>query len=173
MATGSVVLPAPAWMPPDGSSNNNAPGAARLKGSQTNAIHAIIWAFDGAGGLEQLYCSFVLPANYSSGGSLIVLCTVNSTTSANIKWQAAVSAITASDADTPLEHAFSSAASATVAVNTTEARRLISGTITLNMDSAAAGDLITIRLFRDSADAADTSTADAEFWAAEFQYTAA
>jgi hypothetical protein len=114
-----------------------------------------------------------MPNNYSSGGSLVVTGMINSTTGNVARMQAQVSAITPADADTPLEHAFSTAATVDITANTTEARRLLSGTITLNMDSAAAGDLVTIRLFRDPADGSDTHTSDFEFTGAEFQYTAA
>jgi hypothetical protein len=173
MATGYVVIPAIAWTPPDNSTNNIAPAAQRIKGTQTNALHALVWGFDGAGSVpEQLYCSFTLPSDYASGGSLKVQGTVNGTTSANVVMQATVSAVTPADADTPLEHAFSTAATVTIANNTTEARRLLEGTITLNMDSAAAGDLLTIRLLRDPANGSDTLSAlDFEFWSALFSYT--
>jgi hypothetical protein len=39
------------------------------------------------------------------------------------------------------------------------------------MDSAAGGDLISLTVFRDSADAADTATADAQLVGAVFSYT--
>lgn len=165
-----MLLPASVWQPPDGTANNLAPACQRLKGSQTNAVHYLVWAFDGAGGLEQVYVTFVMPANYASGGSLIILWHINSITAANVVWQASLSAVTAADADTILEHAFSTAATVTSAVNATEARRVITATITLNMDSAAAGDVITIRLFRDSANGSDTSTVDAELVGCEFSY---
>jgi hypothetical protein len=173
MATGSVLLPALCWTPPDGSTGNVAPAAQRVKGTQaTNALHALIWAFDGAGSvIEQLYCSFVLPANYSSGGSLLILGTINSVTGNVAVIQATLGAVTPADVDTPFEHAFSAAATVSITANTTEARRLLNGTITLNMDSAAAGGLVTIRLFRDPTNASDTHTSDFELWAAEFQYT--
>jgi hypothetical protein len=87
-----------------------------------------------------------------------------------VKWQAQLGAVTPADADTPLEHAFAAAATVTTNVNTTEARRLTESSITLTMDSAAAGDLIELFLFRDSADAADTATVDAELVFAVLEY---
>ncbi len=172
MATGYIELPALCWTPPDGSTNNVAPAAQRLKGSQTNAIHTLVWAFDGAGSaIEQLYATFTLPGDYASGGSLKVQGTINSTTGNVAFMQAAVSATTPADADTPLEHAFSTAATVSITANTTEARRLLEGTITLSMDSAAAGDLVTIRLLRDPANGSDTHTTDFEMWSCEFSYT--
>lgn len=172
MATGYVVLDSLSWTPPDNSANNIAPAAQRLKGSQTNAIHAIVWAFDGAGSaVEQLYCSFVMPGDYASGGALLIKGTINSATGNVAFMQATVSAVTAADVDTPLEHAFSSAATVSITADTNEARRVLSGSITLNMDSAAAGDIVTIRLLRDPANGSDTHTSDFEFWGAIFSYT--
>ena len=168
----SFSIPANAWIVPDGSTGNVSPAASRLKGTQTNAVHALAWRFDGASAINQLYCTFIMPEEYVSGGSLLVTGTVNSTTSANTVMQASISATTPGDADTFLEHAFSTAATTTIANNTTEARREIQGTITLNMDSAAAGDRITIRLFRDPAHASDTNTSDFEFAGARFSFTA-
>ncbi len=145
----------------------------RLKGSQTGAdIHILVASFDGAGSVhESLYWTFVMPANYASGGALKVTGMINSTTGNVAVMQAQVGAITATDADTPLEHAFSTAATVSITANTTEARRALSGDITLNMDSAAAGDLVTIRLFRDPANGSDTHTSDFECTGAEFSYT--
>lgn len=173
MATGSILLtPASATLP-DGSTDNVTPAIARVKSTLTGADTHLLWAaFDGAGSVhESLYWSFVMPANYSSGGALKVLGTINSTTGNVAVMQAQVSAVSPADADTPFEHALSTAATASITANTTEAHRLLSGDITLNMDSAAAGDLITIRLFRDPAHASDTHTSDFNFLAAEFSYT--
>lgn len=172
MATASILLPADVWNPPDGSTNNIAPALQRLKGTQTNAWHGLVLAFDGAGSVpEQVYRNFILPANYASGGSLKIQGMINSTTGNVAFMQATVSSITPADADTILEHAFSAAATVSITANTTEARRLLEGTITLNMDSAAAGDHITIRLFRDPSNGSDTHTSDFEFLGAEFTYT--
>ena len=172
MATGYIPLPFSAWTTPDGSTNNVGPGISRLKGSQTNAVHILTYVFDGAGSaVEQLYTNFKLPGDYASGGSLVIQGTINSTTGNVAFMQAAVGAITPADADTPLEHALSTAATVSITANTTEARRLLEGTITLNMDSAAAGDEIIIRLLRDPANGSDTHTSDFEFHQAEFQYT--
>jgi hypothetical protein len=88
-----------------------------------------------------------------------------------VKWQAQQGAVTAADADTVLEHAFAAAATVTTNVNTTEARRLTLSTITLTDDSIAAGDILTVVLFRDSADAADTNTVDAEVLGVAWKYT--
>ena len=173
MATGSILLTPASATIPDSSTDNVAPLISRLKATLTGAdIHHLVAAYDGAGSVhESLYWTFVMPANYASGGALKVLGTINSVTGNVAVMQGQVAAITAADADTPFEHALSTAATVSITANTTEAHRLLSGDITLNMDSAAAGDLITIRLFRDPAHASDTHTTDFNFFAAEFSYT--
>lgn len=171
MATGSVLLPVRAWVLPDGTANNLGPAPAVIKGTQTNAVFREVLSF-GTNTLEQVYCTFPMPEEYASGGSLLIDGTVNSTTAGNSFIQAAVSATTAGDTDTFLEHAFSTAAGVAIAVNATEARREAQGTITLNMDSAANTDSITIRLFRDKAHASDTNdAANFEFAWAKFIFT--
>lgn len=171
MATGSILLTPGSATVPDGSSGNLAPGITRRQGSETNPKkHFLTLDFDGAGGQEHAWWSFVLPANYASGGTLVINWMVNATSNA-VKWQAKVGAVTAGSADTPIEHAQASAATVTTNVNTTEARRLTQSSISLTMDSAAAGDQIFLVLFRNSGDAADTCTDDAEVIGCEFQYT--
>lgn len=173
MATGTILLPPTASALPDGSTNNLAPGMSRRQGTQTGRkTHYFTLDFDGAGNLESAHYAFRLPADYGSGGVLKLQWTANAT-SGDCKWQAQVGAITPADADTPLEHAFAAAATVTTTTNATEARRLNESSITLTMDSAAAGDLIELVIFRDSADAADTLAVDAELIIASFEYTTA
>ncbi len=171
MATSTILLPPGAAVLPDGSTSNLAPGMTRRQGTQTGAkTHFLTLDFDGGGNLEGCHYAFRLPANYTSGGVLKLLWMANATANA-VKWQAEVGAITPADADTPLEHAFAAAATVTTNVNTTEARRLTESAITLTMDSAAAGDLIELYLFRDSADGSDTATVDAELISVALEYT--
>jgi hypothetical protein len=171
MATGTVLLTPGSAVFPDGSASNLAPALQRTQGTQTGAkVHALEIAFDGAGGLELVFFNFRLPVDYASGGALKIQWMLNATANA-VKWQAKIGAVTPADADTLLEHAYAAAATVTTSVNATEARRLTESAITLTMDSAAAGDWISLQLLRDSADAADTSTVDAEFMGAAFEYT--
>lgn len=174
MATGTVLLAPGAAILPDGSTDNVGAGMSRRQGSQTGKkVHYLTLDFDGAGStLEHAWWVFRMPADYSSGGTLKIQWHANGTSNA-VKWQAQVGAITPDDADTPLEHALGAAATVTTNVNTTEARRLTESSITLTMDSAAAGDLVELVVFRDPADGSDTSTADAELVMAAFEYTTA
>ena len=172
MATGTVLLLPAAAIIPDGSTNNVGCAVSMNQGTQaTRKVHMLTLDFDGAGAtVESAWWVFRLPADYASGGSLVIHWMANATTNA-VKWQTQVGAITPDDADTPLEHALGAAATVTTNVNTTEARRLTSSSITLTMDSAAAGDLIELVLYRDPADGSDTSTADAEVTGCSFEYT--
>ena len=172
MATGTVHLPPNAAVLPDGSTNNVGAGMSRHQGSETTRkVHMLTLDFDGAGAVvESAWWVFRMPANYASGGTLKIQWMANATANA-VKWQAQVGAVTPDDADTPLEHALAAAATVTTNVNATEARRLTESSITLTMDSAAAGDLIKLVVFRDPADAADTATVDGEVTGVSFEYT--
>lgn len=174
MATGFMNLSISAAVPPDGSSGNAAPAISRVQGTEANPKkHSIVAAFDPATD-EHLWWTFAMPGDYASGGALDVLWESNDTgASETCVWGARVGAVTEGDADTPVEHAQAAAATASEDVNTTEARRLISTTVTLTMDSAAAGDLITLALYRDADAAGDDLSSDATVWAARFSYTTA
>ena len=82
-------------------------------------------------------------------------------------WAASISATTEADADSMAEDAADSANLAAENCNSTEANRLIVTTITLsNTDSAADGDLVTMRFWRDADDSEgnadnDSLTSDA------------
>jgi hypothetical protein len=84
-----------------------------------------------------------------------------------------VAAITPGDAVTYLAKAQAAAASVTTATNGT-ADRVTNSSITLTMDSAAAGDHITLCLFRDADNASDTLAVDAKLLdGVIFKYTSA
>lgn len=173
MATATIPLPPGAAILPDGSTGNAAAGLTRRQGTEANPKkHFLTLDFDGAGATEHAWWSFRLSSNYSSGGTLKIQWMANATSGA-CKWQARVGAVTPGDADTPLEHAQAAAATVTTTTNGTEARRLNESSITLTMDSAAAGDWISLVLLRDSADASDTLTVDAEVLMVDFEYTTA
>jgi hypothetical protein len=169
MATSSILLLPESMIMPDGSASNLAPGMTRRKGTQTAPPAYYMTADFDAATKEVGYWRVVVPQDYVSGGTLRLFAQANATSNAAII-SAAVSAVTPGDADTMLEHAFGAEATLTWTA-TTEARRLISGTITLTMDSAAVGDVIVIRLFRDGANGSDTLSVDWELVAAALEYT--
>lgn len=172
MATGTIELLPGAATFPDASTGNAACGLSRRQGTEANPKkHFLTLDYDGAGSTaEYAWWQFRMPTDYSSGGALKIEWMANAT-AGDVKLQARVGAITAADADTPMEHAQAAAATVTTTTNATEARRQNSSSITLTMDSAAAADIIFLTLFRDPSDAADTCTADAEVIAAVFEYT--
>lgn len=173
MATGQVKFHPLSFILPDGSTNNLGPAFTRRIGSQTGAkVFDLTADFDGGGALEQVILAFRVPADFASAPALKIHWTANATAN-SCKWQAKVSCVTPSDADTPIEHAFGSAATVTTATDTNEARRLNASTIDLSSvsDSMAAGDMCHILLYRDSADGSDTLTVDAEVWFVDFEYT--
>ena len=170
MATGSIHLAVQAAALPDGSTNNAAPAIQLVKGTNTApARHAVIAAFDATTD-EHLWFIFTAPDNYASGGTVRILWTAAATTNA-VVWGCSVGAVTAADADTPMEHVQATASTTTTNVNTTESGRLTETTISLTVDSMAADDLITLCVYRDANNGSDTCTVDAVLWAATFEYT--
>lgn len=170
MSTGEKLIRAPQWQPLDGSASNAIPKWGVVAGSQTQKIQVPVVAFDGAGSTIQYACYTTrVPVDYAAGGNLKLLWWANSM-SGTVKWQIQTAAVTPADADTALEHAWGTAATLTPSVDTGEARRLVETTITMNMDSAATGDLISFLISRDPAN--DTCTADAELVSAAFTYSA-
>ena len=173
MATGTLALPVGAATLPDGSSGNAAPAILRVQGTESNPKkHYLVAAFD-ASTDEHLWWSFRMPANYSSGGDVKLLWYTNDTgASESAVWGAQLGAVTAADADTPIEHASAAASTTTTDINTTEANRLTETSITLaNLDSVAAGDLVFLLVYRDADNGSDDLTSDALLAAVSLQYT--
>lgn len=170
MATSTINLPVAAAQPPDGSTSNAAPALLVAKGTGTAPVpHNLYAAFDAATA-EHLWWTIICPANYLSGGTFRLSWAANAITG-NCVWGARISAITAADIDTYLEHNAAAATTATTGANTTEARRVIETTITPATDSMAAGDLVRLLVYRDAANASDTLTVDAELLALSLDYT--
>lgn len=174
MATGSILLSPGAGTPPDGSTNNAAPAMSRRQGTNSDPKrHYLTLDFD-ASTDEHIWFTFEMPANYASGGSVTIKWQANAT-SGTCRWGASVGAVTAGDADTLLEHAQATAVTGGTATNATEARRVNETTLDLssNMDSAAAGDTISLLIWRDAngGSGTDDLSVDAEFISAVFEYT--
>lgn len=173
MAHGIIILTPGAATFPDGSSGNLGAGMSRRQGTESNPKkHFLTLDFDGAGAMEHAWWTFPLPDDYASGGKIQIYWMANAT-SGVVKFQARVGQIGPGDSDTPIEHAQAAAATITDNVNTVEARRMTRTHIDLTMDGAIGDDLIFLVLFRDSADAADTCTVDAEVMMCYFLYTTA
>jgi hypothetical protein len=171
-----LLLPGAATLP-DGSAGNLAPGLTRRQGTEANPKkHFLTLDFDGGGNLETAWWTFGMPEDYhGGGGGLHILWMANAITG-NVKWQAKISYTHWSPvpADTPLEHTPVNALPTTVPVNTVEARRLNLSPMAMlgdqYNDTLREAGLITVGLYRDSADAADTMTVDAEVIAVSLEF---
>lgn len=118
---------------------------------------------------EVIYFTFVMPSDATASADPIIdfyWYTNDVGPNEGVAWACQVSATTEADADTMAEQAADTDILVTTEdCNETEANRLIktSGTLTYAtyMDGAVAGDVVTIRIFRDISDAADDLTSDA------------
>lgn len=98
----------------------------------------------------------VILFDYVSGGTLKWNGRrASGTGAADVVMKGAVAAITAGAAEIPSAKIFNTVATGTTAVGTT-AQALVTGSITLTMDSAATGDDIYIMFGRDANNASDT-----------------
>lgn len=114
--------------------------------------------------LQTVYYLIQVPSDMTSGNWIFDIQWIANATANAAIWGVQVQAITPSDADTPLEHAFATATTTTTTVNATEAYRLNTTQISVsNLDSVAAGDLVIVKLYRDAAQGGDTLAVDARF----------
>jgi hypothetical protein len=171
MATGQIQLHVAAAALPDGSTSNTPPVLALRKGSEAAPAKFFRVAQFDASTRQDLWWAFTVPQNYASAPILRIQWFANAT-AGSVVWGGRIGAVTAADADTPVEHAMATATTVTTAANTTEALRLVDSTITLaNLDSVAVGDLVFVNLYRDAANGSDTTTVAAEVIAASIDYT--
>lgn len=173
MATGTLNLPISAAALADGTASNAAPSIKMNTGTNTNPKRRFLSMDFDAATDEFAWFSFRLPSNYLSGGVIKILWMANATTG-TCRWSISLGAITPADADTPLEHNQAAVSTAGTAANATEARREVETSITVaNLDSAAAGDWITLCLSRDAdgTSGTDDLSVDAEVISVAFEYT--
>jgi len=159
MATASVLLP----IPPSGADPTNPPGM-RFEDHRWELL------FDDSTD-ELCYWTFRLPQSYASAPVLKVQHKATTATTGDVGFDASIMAVTpgdAADVDTPSFDTDNVSAG-----NTTPgtAGYLDETSITLtNADSMAAGDLVTIRLNRNTAVASDL-TGDVEVVAVALEFT--
>jgi hypothetical protein len=164
MATGTIQLPIGA-IPADGSASNSFPAPSFLTSTDADNPKARrpIAAFDDTTN-ETLNWGFRLPSNYASGGTLKGNFYAVPVTG-DVVWRAALRAVTPADAVDikaidPVNDSGCAWATVTVAAPGTTGY-ITAFTITMTMNSAAAGDSIVIEFQRNAADAADTAVGDA------------
>jgi len=173
MATGTLNLPITSAALADGTASNATPSLKVNTGTNANPKRRFVSADFDASTDEHLWFSFRMPANYLSGGAVKILWMANAT-SGTARWGASLGAVTPADTDTALEHAQATASTAGTAANATEARREVETSITLaNLDSVAAGDFVSLCVFRDAdgTSGTDDLSVDAEVFSIAFEYT--
>ena len=159
MATGTVLLPILANL------DNSAPAAIAF----SNSIPHLL--FDDTT-QEYIYWSFRMPQDYASAPVLKLQYSMVSATSNNIEFEAQVMAVSDADSQDLDSESYDTANSQSATVpGTVGYLDEVSLSLT-NADSAAAGDLIRIKLSRDADDGSnDTATGDLQLWSAALEYT--
>lgn len=125
---------------------------------------------------EKCLWVFRLPDEYSSAPTVEIDWGAASATSDNVVWAVEVMAITPeSDTADAATDSFDATPNTTTDAHLgTTAGRLHTATVTLtNIDSAAAGDYLVLRLSRDADNASDTMTGDAYVHTVTMFYTTA
>ena len=176
MPTGEVLLWPGALTLPDGTSGNAFAQAQVIKSTGTAptngpVLHFTELLFDGTTD-EHVFFPFMMPGDYSSGGTLVLNWKrASGTGAANVVWKGAVAAITPGGTEVPNTKSLNTVATVTTAAGTTSQAEQTSS-ITLTMDAAVAGDSVDIMLGRDADNASDTLNAvDAQVRTVKFTYT--
>lgn len=166
MATVKIQLPPAAFIPA-------ATNGAQFKVVEGTAFPVVSLAFDGATA-ETVYSAF-RAASYGSGNITLTLnWYADSTTSGDVIWGAAIAAITPDTDSQDIEtKAYATAQTVTDSHLGTTAQRLHTCAITIsNLDSLAANDWVSLKLYRDAAAGGDTLNAvDVLLTMAELSYS--
>lgn len=119
------------------------------------------YAFDGAGASVEAMFFEVPVINYGSGNLTVFIDFYTSATTNATVWQGAISVTTPNDAQSMLTDAFATANAASAVTSNTTANGPSRATITItNLDSIATDDRMTLKIFRDPANAGDTNILD-------------
>lgn len=175
MATGTVVLPIPGGIAPDGSGTVNNPARPEINissaGQTSNApkVTTFWLLFAGATADEHWEWQFQLPGDYASGGTLRLKWGTKSTSTNGVTWKAAT-AINVTGTTDQDAVAYDTVVTANGTPSATQGI-LTETTLTLTMTNAAANRLINIMIGRDQDNGSDTNTNDACLVAASFEYT--
>ena len=154
----------------DAASFNSAQMQIKQSSGAVPSPRWVEWLFDATTD-EHIVCSFIMPQDYVSAPVLKVQFKMTSATSGNVIWVCQVMAVTPGDATDVDAETFAAANSVTEAVPAT-AGYLDEASITLtNADSVAAGDRVTLLLFRDADNVSDNAAGDAEFVGADLRYS--
>ncbi len=171
MPTGTILLPIAGAILPDGSASNIAAQFARVKSSAAAPdIHWVELQFD-PNTEQSAYWSWRMPFDYSSSPVLKLHWYANATLNA-VVWGAMLAVIAPAAAADMTTKALAAANTVTANVLATTAKRLTESAITLtNNDSLAAGSWVTLRVYRDATNVADTCTVVSSLIAVSLEYT--
>jgi hypothetical protein len=176
VATSSLILPMGGAVLPDGSSGNAAPQVERIQGTETNPKkHLIALRFDSATE-EMAYWTGQLPHEAAAAPTFtlrMIWTSIAAITTSNVVWGARISAVTPTDADTPVEHAQAAQQSVTSANNTTEAGRAIAASIAFTnaqADGITADDWFVVQISRVAANGSDTLAEDSRLISAALTF---
>lgn len=162
MATGTILLPILAAVP-----DATNPPALLFSTSRP------YFAFDATTD-EIVYWTLRLPENYASAAALKVQWSGASSTTATdtVVWGCQVMAMTA-DTDGAMDSdSYDTANTVSDDILGTTAKRIQEASLTLtNFDSAAAGDYVALKLYRDADNGSDDLAEDAWLWAVSLEYT--
>lgn len=123
---------------------------------------------------ELIYFAFRLPSDYASGAALkIQWGGVSSTTITHTaRWACEVMALTPDTDGDPDTDSYDTANEVDDDILGTTAGRLQEASLTLtNIDSAAAGDYVKLKFYRNANHANDDLAEDARLWALSLEYT--
>jgi len=169
--TVSLSLPGQVWSPSNDASTFR---AAQMQAKQSSisvpSPRWIEWLFD-ADANEYILTTLLMPDNFVSNASFATYYKMASATSGNIVWSVQVHALTNTDAVDLDADSLANVQSNTDAVPGTAGHVAVTNPLGLPLDdSLAAGDFVTLALYRQADSVADTATGDAEFIGAEFLY---
>jgi len=174
MATGHVLL-FPGGIAPDGSGsgNNTAALSYEVSGatqtSNTPKVTFLKLLFDGVTDEHWLF-SFLLPSDYSSGGTLRGTVKFTSATTGNAIMKASQATTTDDSTDDDALVFIAAAVSASIAADATQGQTT-AFTVALTTTNMSSNRKIVIFIGRDPDNASDTITTDLELLVLSFEYT--
>ena len=178
MATGTIILWPGPLTNPDGTTNNGFSRSQRAKSSGTPPTNGtnlfldeLLWSDTQD---DHALFVFPMPPDYASGGTVYIQWKrASGTGAADVVLKSSVAALTAGAGEVPNTKVMAAVSTVTTAAGTTS-QALVQSTMTPNMDSAAARDLVAIMVGRDRDNAADTLTGvDVQVTAVWLEYTTA
>jgi hypothetical protein len=172
----AVTIPVKIWLTAAGCNNTTAApfwdlptsgAAAAACVTGTNTQKGVLDFADGATTLSA-QISFMLPADFSTGGNIdIVIKWLSSTTSGDVVWQAQTSFVADGETDDPSWNTVSTVTDATKAT----ANQTNDAAITnIDKTGCAAGKFMHLKIYRDPAHASDTMAGTARLIGVEVTY---